>query len=200
MPDREQRFKRLAREAAACRFCQDLADQPAVLGSANGSLTARIVFVAEAPGRLGAGRTGIPFSGDKSGENFELLLAHAGLTRQEVFITNAALCNPLKDGSNRRPTTVEIRNCSHYLKSVLQIIKPKMVVTLGGVGLQAVNALLTTKFKLDQNAARPIKTSNFILFPLYHPSPRVTNWMRPLARQKRDYKKILTILDSRQTA
>lgn len=200
MPHRKRKFEQLVRQAAACRFCPDMAGQAAVLGSANGSLDARVVFVAEAPGRLGAGRTGIPFSGDKSGENFELLLAHSGLTRGDVFITNAALCNPLKNGNNRRPATVEIRNCSKYLKSVLEIIRPELVVTLGAVGLTAVNALVQAKHKLDQTAACPIKMHDFILLPLYHPSPRVTSWKRPLARQKRDFKKILTILKSRQPA
>ena len=111
MLNRAKCFNRLAKQAAECRVCPNLADQSAVLGSGNGSLTAQVVFVAEAPGRFGAGRTGIPFSGDQSGKNFEILLSHAGWTRDEVFITNAALCNPLKNGNNRRPTSREIRNC-----------------------------------------------------------------------------------------
>ena len=196
MPDRAKYFNRLAKQAAECRVCPNLADQSAVLSSGNGSLTAQVVFVAEAPGRFGAGRTGIPFSGDQSGKNFEILLSHAGWTRDEVFITNAALCNPLQNGNNRRPTSVEIRNCSHYLKSVLKIIQPQIVVTLGGVGLQAINFLLGTKHQLGKTVARPIVTPKFILIPLYHPSPRVTHWRRTLPRQKRDFKKIVTILKS----
>ncbi len=153
-----------------------------------------MVFVAEAPGRFGAGRTGVPFSGDQSGKNFEILLDHAGWTRDQVFITNAALCNPLQDGNNRRPTAKEIQNCSHYLESVLNIIQPKIVVTLGGVGLQGINFLLGTKHQLGKTVARPIKTPGFILVPLYHPSPRVTHWRRTLPKQKRDFKKLVTIL------
>lgn len=78
MPDRAKTFNRLVKQAAKCQVCPNLADQPAVLSSRNGSLTAQVVFVAEAPGRFGAGRTGIPFSGDQSGKNFEVLLDHAG--------------------------------------------------------------------------------------------------------------------------
>ena len=194
MPNRLKSFNRLAKQAAECQVCPNLADQSAVLGSGNGSLNAQVVFVAEAPGRLGAGRTGIPFSGDQSGKNFEILLNHAGWTREEVFITNAALCNPLQDGNNRRPTSAEIRNCSHYLESVLKIIEPKIVVTLGGVGLQAINFLLGTKHQLGKTVARTITTPKFILIPLYHPSPRVTNWKRTLLQQKRDFKKIVLSL------
>jgi uracil-DNA glycosylase len=184
-------FKRLAKQAAGCRLCPALADQPAILSSANGNLNAKIIFVAEAPGRFGAGRTGIPFHGDKSGDNFETLLKHIGLTRAEVFITNAALCNPLENGNNRRPKASEIKNCSPFLKETLNLISPQVVVTLGSVGLQALNLILETRYQLKENVAKPLTTSDFILFPLYHPSPRVTNWMRPLAQQKKDFKKIL---------
>ncbi len=171
-----------------------MADQPAVLSPGNGPITSEVVFIAEAPGRFGAGRTGIPFSGDRSGDNFEILLEHAGLTRQDVFITNAALCNPLENGNNSRPTGKEIRNCSYYLQAVLDIIQPKIVVTLGGVGLQAINLLVKTKFQLKTDAAKWQKTESFKLLPLYHPSPRVTNWQRPIPQQKRDFRKITQAL------
>jgi len=186
-----KKFKLLEKQAAGCRLCPALADQPAILSSANGNLNAKIVFVAEAPGRFGAGRTGIPFHGDKSGDNFETLLEHIGLTRAEVFITNAALCNPLENGNNRRPKTSEIKNCSPFLKETLDLISPQVVVTLGSVGLQALNLILETRYQLKENVAQAITTPSFTLFPLYHPSPRVTNWMRPLAQQKKDFKKIL---------
>ena len=183
-------FKQLEKQAADCRLCPAMADQPAILSKANGNLDANIVFVAEAPGRFGAGRTGIPFHGDKSGDNFETLLAHIGLTRKDVFITNAALCNPLENGNNRRPKTSEIKNCQPFLKKTLDLICPEVVVTLGSTGLQAINLILGTRYQLKDRVAQPLTTPGFILFPLYHPSPRVTNWMRPLAQQKKDFKKI----------
>ena len=185
-----KKFKQLEKQATKCRLCPALADQPAILSSANGNLNAQIFFVAEAPGRFGAGRTGIPFHGDKSGDNFETLLKHIGLTRAEVFITNAALCNPLEKGNNRRPKTSEIKNCFSFLKETLTLIGPQVVVTLGSVSLQALNLILETRYQLKENVAQPLTTPSFILFPLYHPSPRVTNWMRPLAQQKKDFKKI----------
>ena len=191
-----KKFKQLEKQAASCRLCPALAVQPAILTSANGNLNAKIVFVAEAPGRFGAGRTGIPFHGDKSGDNFETLLKHIGLTRAEVFITNAALCNPLEKGNNRRPKTSEIKNCSPFLKETLDLICPQVVVTLGSVGLQALNLILETRYQLKENVAQPLSTPDFTLFPLYHTSPRVTNWMRPLAQQKKDFKKILRTIST----
>jgi uracil-DNA glycosylase family 4 len=71
-----------------------------VLAGSNGPLKARVMFIGEAPGRLGAARTGVPFTSDQSGLRFQRLLAAAGLRREEVFLTNALLCNPLR---NSRP-------------------------------------------------------------------------------------------------
>ena len=184
------RFLQLEKKAASCRLCPKLADETAILSSANGSLDASIFFIAEAPGRFGARRTGVPFQGDRSGDNFEVLLKHIGLIRSEVFITNAVLCNPLVDGNNRRPSAKEIKNCTSFLKESLDIIRPKVVVTLGTVALNAINQLLSTRFELSQNVAQSISMPNFKLFPLYHPSPRVTNWKRPMAQQKKDFSKI----------
>ena len=184
------RFLQLEKKAASCRLCPKLADETAILSSANGSLDASIFFIAEAPGRFGARRTGVPFQGDRSGDNFEVLLKHIGLIRSEVFITNAVLCNPLIDGNNRRPSAKEIKNCTSFLKESLDIIRPKVVVTLGTVALNAINQILSTRFQLSQNVAQSISMPDFKLFPLYHPSPRVTNWKRPMAQQKKDFSKI----------
>ena len=163
-PGTQNAFKRLERQASSCRICPALANQPAVLSSANGNLNAKIVFVAEAPGRFGAGRTGVPFHGDKSGDNFETLLKYIGLTRSDVFITNAALCNPLANGNNRRPKISEVKNCSPFLKTILDLIRPEIVVTLGSVALQALNLLLGTKYQLKNKVAERLSTPNFTLF------------------------------------
>ena len=193
MPHPQHEFECLTRQAAECTTCPNMVEQSAVLGPANGSIDSDILFVAEAPGRFGGARTGIPFSGDKSGDNFEALIAHVGLTRQDIFVTNAVLCNPLANGNNRRPTSKEIGNCSSYLKSVLELMQPRIVVTLGGVGLDAINRILDTRYKLAEVMGKPQFTGRFTLLPLYHPSPRVTNWKRPLSVQKRDFRKILKI-------
>jgi len=52
------------------------------------------------------------------------------------------------------------------------------------------NKILNTRYQLNQNVAKALPTQNFTLFPLYHPSPRVTNWKRPMEQQKKDFKKI----------
>ena len=194
MSDKEKEFKKLSKNSSQCRLCPAMSDLPAILSSKNGSIHTDLVFVAEAPGRFGSGRTGIPFHGDRSGDNFEQLLNHVGLKRKDIFITNAVLCNPLKNGNNRRPTTKEIDNCIPFLETLISIITPKIISTVGGVGLEAINRIFETRYKLADVVASPLPIGKFILFPLYHPSPRVIYTRRSLDHQKKDFEKLLTNL------
>ena len=194
MFDKKKRFQKLSENSSQCRLCPAMSDLPAILSSKNGSIYTDLVFVAEAPGRFGSGRTGIPFHGDRSGDNFEQLLNHVGLKRKDIFITNAVLCNPLKDGKNRRPTTKEIDNCIPFLENLINIVTPKIVSTVGGVGLEAINRIFSTRYKLADVVANPLPIGKLILFPLYHPSPRVINTKRSLEQQKKDFKKLFNNL------
>ena len=196
MLDKKNIFNILSKKASACKVCPAMADLPAILSSKNGFLDTDLIFVAEAPGRFGAGQTGIPFHGDQSGKNFELLLDHAGLNRKDIFITNAVMCNPLKQGKNRRPTSKEIKNCSYFLEELINLISPKIISTLGAVGLESINHLFRTHHKLADVVGRPLNISKFILFPLYHPSPRVIYTRRTLDNQKKDFEKLIKILGS----
>ena len=194
MLDKEKKFKRLSKSSSLCRLCPAMSDLPAILSSKNGSLYADLIFVAEAPGRFGSGRTGIPFHGDRSGDNFEKLLNYVDIKRKDIFITNAVLCNPLKDGNNRRPTIKEINNCTPFLEDLINIITPKVISTVGGVGLEAINRIFKTRYKLADVVATPLPIGQFILFPLYHPSPRVIHTKRSLDQQKKDFKKLFNNL------
>src|SRR5438445_9257741 len=116
MGEKRRQFHALVSEAAACVRCPAMCERTAVLSDLNGPIDARVMFIGEAPGRKGADRTRIPFSGDQSGRNFERFLSSIRLTRAEIFITSAALCNPRKpSGANRRPSADEISNCSDFL-------------------------------------------------------------------------------------
>lgn len=94
MESKRSRFAELIESVQGCRQCPRMDQRTRVLGPANGNLDAQVVFVAEAPGRLGADRFGIPLHGDQAGRNFEWLISNARITRQDVFVTNAVLCNP----------------------------------------------------------------------------------------------------------
>src|SRR5712692_6683301 len=133
-----ERFLALAAEAAACTLCPAMCERTAVLGELNGPVEARVMFIGEAPGRKGADRTRMPFSGDQSGKNFERFLTSINLQRSEIFITSAALCNPrTATGANRRPAASELRNCSDFLRRTIALVDPLVIVTLGMVALDA---------------------------------------------------------------
>jgi uracil-DNA glycosylase family 4 len=178
----------LADEAARCTRCPAMCERAAVLSELNGSVDARVMFIGEAPGRKGADRTRIPFSGDQSGKNFERFLASIDLKRSEIFITSAALCNPrTASGANRRPKSSEVRNCSDFLRRSIELVNPRVVVTLGTVALEALKLVHYHDFNLKNDAGRVRGWNNRLLVPLYHPSPQVLITSRKEAAQLRDY-------------
>jgi DNA polymerase len=197
---KEKRFAGLIFEAAHCRNCPAMCERAAVLSEQNGPHDARVMFIGEAPGRKGADRTRVPFSGDQSGKNFERFLASINLARSEIFITSAALCNPQKaSGANRRPTTREIRNCSDFLSRTIELIEPRVIVTLGGAALDALKLLHYHEFNLKNDAARIRTWNGKLLVPLYHPSPQVLITSRKEAAQLRDYRVVRRAIERVET-
>lgn len=193
LPDdaRAATFDQLAAEAAACQLCARMQDRQAVLSWRNGNLHPRVLFIAEAPGRQGGDRTRIPFYGDASGRNFEALLASVELTRAEIFIANSVLCSPRKpSGANDKPTRLEIRTCSSYLRRLLALLDPPVVATLGAVALAALRLVEPHELQLRDAAAQVLRWNGRLLVPLYHPSPQVLITVRPLTQQKRDYRSL----------
>jgi DNA polymerase len=184
-------FASLASEAAACRRCAAMCGRTAVLSERNGDLSARVLFVGEAPGRQGGDRTRVPFSGDQSGRNFARYLGSIGLARSRIFITNAVLCNPRKEsGANRKPTGAEMKNCSEFLRRQIALVDPRVVVTLGAVALAALSSVAYHEFTLRENAGRVVEWDGRRLVPLYHPSPQVLASHRREDAQLRDYRAV----------
>lgn len=147
-----------------------------------------LMFVAEAPGRLGAARTGLPLHGDATGRNFEWLLEQAGWTRADVWVTNAVLCWPEGEGGvNGSPSRDEIRACSSFLRRQLEIVDPLVVAPVGLVALRALAQIAPVREgRMGKLVARPQEWDGRLLVPLFHPSPRVTNTVRSLKRQRED--------------
>ncbi len=146
-----------------------------LLGAANGPLRARVIFIAEAPGRRGAAVTGVPLTRDASGQRFQRFLALAGLNREDCFVTNAVLCNPLDSfGRNRAPAAAERARCIPYLARTLALVDAPVVVTLGRVALEATRAIGPHAASLAEGVGRPIGWQGRTLLPLYHPGRRST--------------------------
>jgi DNA polymerase len=185
---KKKRFDELVKEAASCTLCPAMCGRSAVLSELNGSVDARIMFIGEAPGRKGADRTRVPFSGDQSGANLDRFLSSSNLTRKEIFITSSALCNPRSEsGANRRPTQKELSNCSSFLRRTIEIINPRVIVTLGSVALEALKRIQYHELNLKTAAAQVHSWNDRVLVPIYHPSPQVLASHRREAEQLRDY-------------
>jgi DNA polymerase len=185
---KQQLFEELAEEAASCTRCAAMCGRSAVLSNLNGSPHARIMFIGEAPGRKGADRTRVPFSGDQSGANLDRFLSSIGLGREQIFITSAALCNPRTDsGANRKPAQKELANCSEFLRRTIQLIDPRVIVTLGSVALEALKRIQYHELNLKESAAQIHSWQHRVLVPIYHPSPQVLASHRRAAAQLRDY-------------
>ena len=186
---KQQQFLALASKAAACTRCPAMCERAAVLSELNGPINARVMFIGEAPGRKGADRTRVPFSGDQSGKNFDRFLSSIGLKRSEIFITSGALCNPrTESGANRRPSAQELRNCSDFLRRSIALVDPNVIVTLGGVALEALRLVQHHEFTLRHDAAKVRRWNGRLVIPLYHPSPQVLITSRNEEEQCRDYK------------
>lgn len=194
--ERLAEFLKLAAKAQNCRDCEAMCDKTAVLSELNGSLEPKVFFIAEAPGRQGADRTRKPFSGDKSGANFQIFLDSINLKREEIFITNTVLCSPRSEtGANRKPSKKEIKNCSEYLEKTINLINPKIIVTLGTVALEALKTIEYHQIILKSDAARIFRWNGRFLIPLYHPSPQVIASRRRLPEQIEDFKSVAEAIE-----
>lgn len=187
-------FAALVARAQACTRCPRMVGRTRVLGPGNGPLTPTILFVAEAPGRFGGDRTGVPLLGDRSGAAFAALLEAAGLDRATVFVTNAVLCNPRDAaGRNARPTLAELRNCADFLAAQIALLDPPWVVALGHTALRALARVAPHAARLPRDLARPIAWHGRWLVPLYHPGPRAL-LRRPLSAQREDYRRLAALV------
>ena len=182
-------FDDLCARVQRCFACSSM-NHVHVLGDVNGRLDADVLFVAEAPGRLGAARTGIPMTSDVTGRRFHAFLADAGLERGRVFITNAILCNPLSaSGNNRRPRASEVAACREFLAAQVEVVRAPVVVALGGVALDSLRRIEPHDAELASHVGRAIAWAGRTLVPLYHPSIQST-LTRPHERQRRDWRRL----------
>ena len=187
-------FTRLVKEAHACVKCSRMEGRTRVLSERNGPVPCDIMFIAEAPGRHGADRTAIPLFGDTTGINFGRLLQSIGLKREEVFATNLILCNPQDEiGRNSTPTIEEIENCSEYLVRTIEVVCPMVIVTLGRKALEGLSWIAPHQLELKRHVATPHRWLDYLVFPLYHPSPRVLS-TRNFAKQREDFKQLKKLL------
>jgi uracil-DNA glycosylase len=172
-----EQVSELSNNVKSCHLCKELVESRTQPVTGYGDFTARVLFIGEAPGRLGADMTGIPFTKDRSGMLLQKMLYMIGMNEsgpesippklKDVYITNIVKCNPRKeDGSNRSPTKDEISSCMNYLEKEIEIVKPQLIVTLG---LPASKVILGKEFD-GRDFGKIVKKETFYVMPLWHPA------------------------------
>jgi DNA polymerase len=140
-----------------------------------GNLNANILLIGEAPGESEI-KQGKPFVG-KAGQNLNEFLKIVELDRKDLYITNVVKIRPTKISDhgniiNRPPNDDEILKYSKYLFQEIALVKPQLIVTLGGVAYKTVTSKRNASISRDhgKNIMVKLNDSNYMLFPLYHPA------------------------------
>jgi len=149
-----------------------------------GNFQSDVIFVGEAPGR-NEDEKGEPFVG-VAGKKLSAALEEAGISREEVYITNIVKCRP---PNNRVPNTVERETCKDYISQEISIIKPKIICVLGNT---AFNSMLggseITKFR-----GKIVRKSNQLYFLTVHPAATIYN-QELITVLNNDIKKLFDII------
>ncbi len=186
--DRERRYHapvapgsplaELADRAAGCTQCPLSATRTQVVFGV-GDPHADLMFVGEAPGREEDLR-GEPFVG-RSGQLLDRLLAEElGIDRSAVYIANVVKCRP---PDNRDPAPAEIAACRPYLESQVELIAPKVVVTLGNF---ATKLLLGTDEGITRVRGASYPVGEVVYVPTFHPAAALRGGGVVLAQMRAD--------------
>lgn len=149
-----------------------------VFGS--GNTEAKILCIGEGPGRQ-EDLQGLPFVG-QAGKLLDKLLFLAGLERRKVFITNIVHHRPPE---NRDPLPNEIEAYGKYLDKIVNILKPKIIITLGRFSMAK---FLPNVFISDVHGKK-YKVGKFTIIPMYHPAASLRNG-KILEAEKQDFLKL----------
>jgi len=152
----------VAAAVASCTKCPLHATRTKTVPG-EGSPTARLMFVGEAPG-ADEDEQGRPFVGRAGQLLTDMIVKGMGLAREEVFIANVLKCRP---PGNRDPLPNEVAACLPYLRAQLAIVRPEVLCALGR---HAAHALLDTKAPIGRLRGRFLQYEGIPLMPTFHPS------------------------------
>jgi DNA polymerase len=172
----------LAGQESGCRTCAP--GRTYVFGSGNPD--AKVILVGEAPG-FQEDKQGKPFVG-RSGKLLDRLLDEAGLRREELYITNVVKCRPMKDpsrpampGNDRPPSPAEIEACLPVLVRQIEIIRPRVICTLGNTPTRT---LLRTAQGITVLRGSFGSFNGIAVLPTFHPAAVLRNpGLRPAVLQ-----------------
>ena len=143
-----------------------------------GNLLAGVMLVGQAPGAE-EDRSGVPFVG-RSGKLLDRLISIAGLVREELYITSVVQFFPPK---NRLPSREETALCLPYLRRQIEVIKPRVIVTLGALSSYS----LVGVERIALNHGVPVIQDGITYFPSLHPAAGI-RFKKNVALLEKDFK------------
>jgi uracil-DNA glycosylase len=147
---------------AEAGHCSDLCKGATQVVFGEGNAKAELMFIGEAPG-ADEDATGRPFVG-AAGRLLDKIIEAMGLKREDVYITNVVKCRP---PNNRKPTTDEVESCEPFLFREIDVIKPKVIVTLGATPLFS---LLRVKEGITKIRGQFYTYHDIPVMPTFHPA------------------------------
>lgn len=163
---KQQALQAIEAQIASCQVCPTLCRQATNPVPGEGNPDADLLFIGEAPGSK-EDATGKPFVG-AAGKFLDEMLGSIGIAREQVFITNVVKYRP---PNNRDPIPGEIKQCWPWLEAQIEIIQPKLIITLGR---HAMNLFLSG-YSISQIHGQPKRKGGCVYLPLYHPAAALYN-------------------------
>ncbi|MCS6983866.1 MAG: uracil-DNA glycosylase [Leptospiraceae bacterium] len=193
-----EELEKLRKEVSACVRCiLHTTRTQTVFGEGNPH--AKVMFIGEGPGKT-EDLTGRPFVG-RAGELLTRIIERGmKIPRSEVYIANIVKCRPTVDlafQKDRPPTPEEVAQCSPFLERQIQLIKPKVIVALGG---PAAKYLLKTELGITKLRGKWGWHGDIPVMPTYHPSYVLRNGGEESPLKKdvwEDIKKVMAYLDGK---
>ena len=179
----EKKLQKIKKQVTQCTKCE-LSETRNNSVPGKGNFKSDVIFVGEAPGK-NEDMKGEPFIGI-AGKKLSIALENAGITRDDVYITNIVKCRPPK---NRVPTITERDTCKNYLKKEIEIIKPKIICILGNT---AFNSLLNGK-EIIKFRGKIVRKNNQLYFLTIHPAATIYN-QKLINLLKKDMKKLFKLI------
>ncbi len=168
LEERVTRLHALQAEVAGCRLCPQLAATRTQTVFGEGSPTARLMFIGEAPG-ADEDRTGRPFVGRAGILLTDMITKGMGLAREDVYIANILKSRP---PDNRNPEPEEVEHCLPYLERQIAIIQPAFICLLGRI---ACESLLRTKLPMAKLRGKWHRLRGIPTVVTYHPAYLLRN-------------------------
>lgn len=178
-------MEKLYDEIEGCTRCELSASRTNAVPGV-GPVPTDIMFIGEGPG-FHEDRQGIPFVG-AAGKFLDELLASVGIERKDVYIANVVKCRP---PNNRDPKPEEIESCRPYLERQIELLRPKIIVTLGRHSMSR----YFPRASISRIHGQTKQIEGITYMPMFHPAAALhQNKYRSLIEE--DFQKLPSILEN----